>query len=85
MASVESQMRSRVTSEYFMPTWPIAMPSQTAIAGKTTGMPPAMATPILTASTTLSMFMWPGTTSLKELTIPTRGRSISSSVQPSAW
>ena len=64
MASVLSAMRSRVTSEYFIPTWPMAMPSQTAIAGKTTGMPPAMATPILTASTILSIFMWPGTISL---------------------
>ena len=32
MASVESAMRSRVTSEYFMPTWPMAMPSHTAMA-----------------------------------------------------
>ena len=42
MASVESAMRSRVTSEYFMPVWPIAMPSHTAIAGKTIGVPPAI-------------------------------------------
>lgn len=53
MASVESAMRSRVTSEYFMPVWPIAMPSHTAIAGKTIGVPPAIATPIFTASTIL--------------------------------
>ena len=64
MASVESAMRSRVTSEYFMPVWPIAMPSHTAIAGKTIGVPPAIATPIFTASTILSIFMWPGTISL---------------------
>ena len=85
MASVESAMRSRVTSEYFMPIWPMAMPSHTAMAGKTIGVPPAMATPILTASTILSMFMWPGTISLYELTMPTSGRAISSSVRPSAW
>ena len=77
-------MRSRVTREYFMPVWPMAMPSHTAMAGKTTGMPPASATPMRTASQTLSMFMWPGTTSLKELTMPTSGRATSSSVQPSA-
>jgi len=64
MASVESAMSSRVTSEYFMPVWPMAMPSQTAMAGKTTGVPPATRTPALTASTILSRFMWPGTISL---------------------
>ena len=57
IASVESAMRSRVTSEYFMPVWPIAIPSQTAIAGNTTGLPPAIATPVLTAFTILSIFM----------------------------
>ena len=35
-----------------------------AMAGNTTGVPPAMATPIFTASTILSRFMWPGTISL---------------------
>ena len=64
MASVESAMRSRVTREYFIPWCPMAMPSQTAMAGKTMGVPPAMATPSFTASTILSMFMWPGTISL---------------------
>ena len=62
--SVLSQIRSLVTREYFMPMCPMAMPSQTAMAGKTKGVPPAMATPILTASTILSRFMWPGTISL---------------------
>ena len=64
MASVESAMRSRVTREYFMPRWPMAMPSQTAMAGKTMGVPPAIATPSFTASTILSIFMCPGTISL---------------------
>ena len=64
MASVESAIRSRVTREYFIPTWPMAMPSHTAMAGKTIGVPPAMATPSFTASTILSMFICPGTISL---------------------
>ena len=64
IASVESAMRSRVMSEYFMPVCPMAMPAQTAIAGKTIGVPPAIATPSLTASTILSRFMCPGTISL---------------------
>ena len=82
--SVESAIRSLVTREYFIPTWPMAMPSQTAMAGNTMGVPPAMATPIFTASTILSRFMWPGTISLWELTMPTSGRSISSFVRPNA-
>ena len=40
-----------------IPTCPIAIPSQTAIAGNTTGTPPAIATPNLTASTILSRFI----------------------------
>ena len=61
---VESAMRSRVTREYFMPMWPMAMPSHTAMAGNSTGVPPAARTPALTASAILSRFMWPGTISL---------------------
>ncbi len=84
MASVLSAIRSRVTREYFMPSCPMAMPSQTAMAGNTTGVPPAIATPIFTASVILSRFMCPGTISFQEDTMPTRGRRISSSVIPRA-
>ena len=64
IASVESAMRSRLTSEYFIPTWPIAIPSHTAMAGNITGVPPAARTPAFTASAILSSPMWPGTISL---------------------
>ena len=64
MASVESAMRSRVTREYFIPTWPMAMPSHTATAGNITGVPPAARIPAFTASAILSSPMWPGTISL---------------------
>ena len=85
MHSVESAMRSRVTREYFMPTWPMAMPSHTAMAGNSIGVPPAMRMPALTASATLSRFMWPGTISLYEHTTPMSGRSNSSRVRPRAY
>ena len=52
------------TREYFIPICPIAIPSQTAIAGTMIGVPPAIATPSLTASVILSRFMCPGTISL---------------------
>ena len=48
---------SLVTREYFIPTCPIAIPSQTAIAGNITGVPPAIATPSLTACAILSRFI----------------------------
>ncbi len=47
-----------------MPTWPMAMPSHTPMAGIRMGVPPAIRTPALTASAILSRFMWPGTISL---------------------
>ena len=48
------------------------------------GVPPALRTPALTASTTLRRCMCPGTTSLNELAMPMNGRSISASLTPSA-
>ena len=82
--SVASAMRSRVTREYFMPVWPMAMPSQTAMAGNSMGVPPAIRMPALTASAIRSSSRCPGTISLKELTTPTRGRDSSSAVRPRA-
>ena len=63
----------------------MAIPSHTAIAGKTTGIPPASATPSFTASEILSKFICPGTISLNELTIPIIGFLISSGVIPTAF
>ena len=67
-----------------MPSWFMAMPSQTAMAGNSMGVPPAMRMPALTASAILSRCMWPGTISLAEFTTPMRGREISSLVRPRA-
>ena len=62
--SVESAIKSLVTREYFIPVCPMAIPSQTAIAGNSTGIPPASAIPIFTASAILSKLICPGTISL---------------------
>ena len=43
MHSIESAMSSRDAREYFMPAWPIAMPSQTPMEGNSIGVPPALA------------------------------------------
>ena len=78
--STLSAISSRVTSEYFIPSWPIAIPSQTPMAGNSIGVPPAMRIPALTASAILSSSKWPGIISFLAQQTPTRGRSSSSSV-----
>ena len=80
--STESAMSSRLGSEYRMPPWFMAMPSQMPMTPNSNGTPPPERTPALTASTMVRRCMWPGTTSLNELTTPMNGRSISSSVTP---
>ena len=85
MISMESAMNSRDGREKRMPSWFMAIPSHTAMAGNSSGVPPAMRTPALTASASLPRWRCPGTTSLAALTTPTSGRSISSRVSPSAY
>ena len=82
--STLSAISSRLGREYFMPMWPMAMPSHTPIAGTMTGVPPAMRTPALAASAILSRLMWPGMISLYAETTPMIGFFISSSVRPQA-
>jgi hypothetical protein len=53
MDSTESATISREGSEYFMPVWPIATPSQMAIVLNSMGTPPASRTACLTVSATL--------------------------------
>ena len=50
IASMESAISSRLAKENFMPGCPIAIPSQTPIAGNSIGVPPAAATPSFAAS-----------------------------------
>ena len=82
--STESAISSLVTSEYFIPLCPIAIPSHTPIVGNTNGVPPAINTPFLTASTILSKLICPGIISFWDVTIPIKGLFISSSVNPDA-
>ena len=58
--STESAMISRLGSEYFMPAWPMAMPSSMPMVLKTKGTPPASRTHRLTNSPTRSRWTWPG-------------------------
>ena len=85
MTSMLSAISSLEQREYFIPSWPIAIPSHTPMTGNSTGCPPASLTPAFTASTMRPRCMCPGTISLCALTIPTIGMFISLSVQPSAF
>ncbi len=49
ISSTESAMTSRLTSDAFMPSWPIAIPSETAIVPNSIGTAPACRTPSLAA------------------------------------
>jgi hypothetical protein len=50
-ASIESAISSRDTSENFIPSWFMPMPSDIEIVVNSRGVPPAAATPFLAAST----------------------------------
>ena len=60
IVSTESAISSREWSEYFMPSWPMAIPSSTPIVLKTKGTPPAARTASLTNWPTASRWTWPG-------------------------
>ena len=47
IVSTQSAIISRLGSEYFMPAWPMAMPSSTPMVLKTNGTPPACADALL--------------------------------------
>ncbi len=82
--STESAMTSRDTSEARMPSWPIEMPSLTAIVLNSIGNPPAARTPSLDRLASRSSGMLHGVTSFHDEHTPTWGLSQSSSVMPTA-
>jgi len=80
ITSTESAISSRLAREYFMPSWFMAIPSQTPMVGNSTGVPPACRMPAFTASAIISRWMCPGIISLAEFTTPIIVCLISSSV-----
>ena len=83
-SSTESAITSRLTSEARMPSWPMAMASDTVMVLKVSGTAPASRTPALAAMASLSRWMLQGVTSFQDDATPTWGRSKSSSVKPTA-
>ena len=75
---------SRLTSDARMPSWPMEMPSDTAMVTNSSGKPPAARTPSLARLASRSRGMLQGVTSFHELATPTWGLSQSSSVMPTA-
>ena len=75
-------MTSRLTSEDFMPSWPIAMPSVTVIVVNSRGVPPPAATPFFAACAWRDSAMLHGAASFQVVATPTSGWAICSSVKP---
>ena len=82
--STESAMISRLTSDARMPSWPIEMPSDTAMVVNSIGNPPASRTPTLDRLASRSSGMLHGVTSFHDDATATCGLPQSSSVIPIA-
>jgi hypothetical protein len=80
----ESATISRLTSDAFMPSVPIAIPSVTEIVLNSIGVPPASRMPRFTSSASLRWFQLHGVISIQQWATPTRGFVRSSSVKPIA-
>ena len=82
MSSIESAITSRETSEVFIPSVPIVIPSEIATVLNSIGVPPASRTPSLTASASSRRWKLHGIASIQVLAIPTVGRRSASSSKP---
>ena len=69
--SIESAMTSRETSEYFIPSDPIDIPSETVIVLKITALPPALLMPFSALSARVFMCILQGVTIDQVDAIPT--------------
>ena len=84
VSSTESAMHSRDGSDERMPSWPMAMPSVTVMVQNSRGVPPAAATPFLTAWAWRISEMLQGAASFQHDATPTSGWWICSVVSPMA-
>src|SRR5471032_7579 len=84
MYSTESAMMSRLGSEYSMPSWPMAMPSSTAMVLNSLATPPAASISRATSWPRSFRCTWPGTNWVNELTTAMIGLEKSSSFMPVA-
>ena len=82
--STESAMISRLTSEPRIPSWPIEMPSLTAMVTNSSGKPPASRTPSFARLASRSSGTLHGVTSFQLEATPTCALPQSASVIPTA-
>jgi hypothetical protein len=84
ISSTESAITSRLTSEDFMPSVPIEIPSDTAMVPNSNGTAPPCRTPSLAAAASPFRCRLHGVTSFQDEATPTCGRSRSASLSPTA-
>ena len=84
-SSIESAITSRLTSEVFMPSVPIVIPSEIATVLNSIGVPPAARTPSLTRSARRRRWKLQGIVSVQVLATPTIGRCRASSSKPTPF
>ena len=84
-SSIESAITSRDTSDVFMPSVPIVMPSLIAMVLNSIGVPPASRMPRATCSARPRSVKLHGIVPVQVFAIPTIGRSMSRSVKPIAF
>src|SRR5450755_139855 len=84
ITSTESAITSRLTSEDFMPSVPIEIPSDTAIVPNSNGTAPACRTPSFAAAASPLRCRLHGVTSFQDEATATCGRSMSASLSPTA-
>ena len=80
--SMESAMTSRETSEYFIPSVPIEMPSEMVMVLKIMALPPAALAPASASRASWSMCMLHGVTMLQVEAMPIIGLEKSSGLKP---
>ena len=78
-------MTSRLTSEAFMPSVPIVMPSLMATVLNSIGVPPAARTPSLTFAASSRRLKLHGIVSIQVLAMPMIGLRRASSLKPMPW
>ena len=83
-SSIESAMTSRLTSEVFIPSLPIVIPSEMAIVLNSIGFAPAARIPALCGAASSRRPKLQGMVSSQQLDTPTNGFSMSSAVKPIA-
>src|SRR5712692_3092762 len=84
-SSIESAITSRLTSEVFMPSVPMVMPSEMAIVLNSIGLAPAARIPALSGTASSRNPKLQGIVSSQQLETPMNGLSMSAALRPIAW